>query len=153
MLLQMIWFSVTGTLQVWRFATIQSALMVCVCVCGGVRARACMCVFLCRLVTHTRLSGRLWMGTTFPTRPWERHGGRGCDKWSGCTMSFLWSENQLSLPVVIRLIPTMSNACDKSACFCQTLRPKLVLSHYGDKGNLLEFYFSFQALYLVPIIY
>lgn len=48
-----------------------------------------------------------------------------CDKWSGSTMVFLWGENQLSTPLVIRLIPTTLKADDKSARFLPDLESKI----------------------------
>lgn len=40
-------------------------------------------------------------------------------------MGFLWSENKLSVPLVIRLIPTMLKADDKSTRFLQDLETKI----------------------------
>lgn len=61
---------------------------------------------------------------TFP-RSRARRPRHGCDKWSGRTMGFLWSENQIPVSLVIRLILSTLNAHDKSAYFLPDLETKI----------------------------
>lgn len=70
--------------------------------------RACWCVFMCPFlflfssftpfVAHVTFGDVVDMHLTFPTMTAVQHPDHGCDERSMCTMGFLWSENQLSIP-------------------------------------------------------